>query len=277
MEAVAKTKYLKGSPQKTRLVIDLVRGKNVSKALSILQFTNKRAAGPIAKCLRSAIANATYKAEQENIAIDPDDLWVKRCFVDMGPTKNRRRMRPAPQGRAYFERRHYCHITIELTSEPIVEPVEEAPRVKKGKKANAKTAEKPKTKKPENAAAKDAKPAEKVETEKLEGATEAAEPVKPAEDPVTEKTEEKKEAGADKAKKKEASETKAAEQPVTKTESTKDKEEVAPEKSDDSADSAGSKPVEEKEAKDDDKKADSTEKAEVTGKAESTKDKKDTE
>ena len=117
MEAVAKTKYLKGSPRKARLVIDLIRGVNVSRALSILKFTDKRAADPIAQCLNSAIANATYKAEQQNIAIDTDDLWVKTCFVDMGPHKHRSRMRPAPQGRAYREQRHYCHITIEVTSE----------------------------------------------------------------------------------------------------------------------------------------------------------------
>ena len=117
MEAIAKTKHLKGSPRKARLVIDMIRGQNVSRALAILKFTDKRAADPIAKCLNSAIANATYAAEQQNIAIDPDGLWVKSCFVDMGPTKNRRRMRPAPQGRAYREQRHYCHITIQVTSE----------------------------------------------------------------------------------------------------------------------------------------------------------------
>jgi len=117
MEAIAKTKYLKGSPRKARLVIDLIRGQNVSKALAILKFTDKRAAQPIAKCLNSAIANATYIAEQQNIAIDPDDLWVNLCFVDMGPTKGRRRMRPAPQGRAYREQRHYCHITIQVSSD----------------------------------------------------------------------------------------------------------------------------------------------------------------
>jgi large subunit ribosomal protein L22 len=117
MEAVAKLKHLKGSPRKARLVIDMIRGENVSRALSILKFTDKRAADPIAKCLNSAIANATYSAEQQNIAIDPDDLWVKTCFVDMGAHKNRRRMRPAPQGRAYREQRHYCHITIEVTSD----------------------------------------------------------------------------------------------------------------------------------------------------------------
>ncbi|HEX8248254.1 MAG TPA: 50S ribosomal protein L22 [Pyrinomonadaceae bacterium] len=117
MEAIAKTKHLKGSPRKARLVIDMIRGVNVSRALAILKFTDKRAADPIAKTLLSAIANATFKAEKQNIAIDPDDLFIKSCFVDMGAHKNRRRMRPAPQGRAYREQRHYCHITIEVSSD----------------------------------------------------------------------------------------------------------------------------------------------------------------
>lgn len=117
MEATAKLRHLKGSPRKARLVIDLIRGQRVSRALSILKFTEKRAAEPIAQCLNSAIANATFAAEQKNIAIDPDDLWINLCYVDMGPTKGRKRMRPAPQGRAYREQRHYCHITIQVTSE----------------------------------------------------------------------------------------------------------------------------------------------------------------
>jgi len=143
MEAIAKTKYLKGSPRKARLVIDLIRGENVSRALSILRFTDKRAAQPIAQCLNSAIANATYKAEQANIAIDPDDLWVRTCFVDIGPTKGRSRMRPAPQGRAYRERRHYCHITIEVTSEeqPKTEKELRAEAAKARREAVAKTDE----------------------------------------------------------------------------------------------------------------------------------------
>jgi large subunit ribosomal protein L22 len=117
MEAKASAKYLRGSAQKARLVIDMIRGKNVNKALAILQYTNKRAAGPIEVCLRSAIANASESAEKANIAIDPDDLWVKAAFVDGGPTKNRRRVRPAPQGRAYKERRHFCHVTVMLSTE----------------------------------------------------------------------------------------------------------------------------------------------------------------
>ncbi len=138
MDAIAKAKFLRGSPQKTRLVIDLIRGKNVSNALAILQFTNKRATHNIEKCLRSAIANATFKAEQQNVAIDPDDLWVKSCFVDMGPHKHRRRVRPAPQGRAYREQRYYCHITIELTSDKPADVVAKEERAKAAK-ANAKT------------------------------------------------------------------------------------------------------------------------------------------
>src|ERR687883_1327938 len=117
MEARASARYLRGSAQKARLVVDLIRGKNVNEALAVLQFTHKRAAEGIEKCVRSAVANATEKAEKANIAIDPDDLWVKACFVDMGPTKNRRRFRPAPQGRAYRERRHFCHVTVLLSNE----------------------------------------------------------------------------------------------------------------------------------------------------------------
>jgi large subunit ribosomal protein L22 len=117
MEAKASAKYLHGSAQKARLVVDMIRGKNVNQALAILQFTNKRAAGHIEKCVRSAIANASEAAEKANIAVDPDDLWVKAAFVDRGPTKNRRRMRPAPQGRAYREKRHFCHVTVLLSSD----------------------------------------------------------------------------------------------------------------------------------------------------------------
>jgi large subunit ribosomal protein L22 len=117
MEAKASAKYLRGSAQKARLVVDMIRGKNVNQALAILQYTNKRAADGIEACVRSAIANASEAAEKANIAIDPDELWVKAAFVDRGPTKNRRRVRPAPQGRAYRERRHFCHITVLLSSD----------------------------------------------------------------------------------------------------------------------------------------------------------------
>ncbi len=187
MEAIAKTKYLKGSPRKARLVVDLVRGKNVSKALAILKFTNKRAADPVAKCIRSAVANATYSAEQQNIAIDPDDLWIKACFVDMGPTKSRKRLRPAPQGRAYQERRHYCHITIELTSDVPVEEVSDKPK-KLGKKAIAK-AEAEATKAKAGKTAEKAKDDVKKEAKKASPKAESKKEEKAAVEPEAEKAE----------------------------------------------------------------------------------------
>src|SRR3977135_3177062 len=130
MEAIASSKYLRGSAQKARLVVDMIRGKDVNKALAILKFANKRAAGGIEKCVRSAIANANEAAEKANVSIDPDDLWVKAAYVDRGPTKNRRRVRPPPQGRAYREQRHFCHVTILLSSDERID-------TQKGKKAKS--------------------------------------------------------------------------------------------------------------------------------------------
>jgi large subunit ribosomal protein L22 len=110
MEYRAVGKYLKGSPQKARLVVDLIRGKKAGEALSILQFTRKRAALAVAKVLRSAIANA----EQKSAHVDVDSLVVAKVQVDQGPTKHRRRLRPAPMGRTYREIRRSKHITVYL-------------------------------------------------------------------------------------------------------------------------------------------------------------------
>jgi len=117
MKARAVAKNIKGSPQKARLVIDLIRGQNVNDALAVLKTSRKRAAGPIETTLRSAIANAAQKADQLNVSIDVDSLTVSKAVVDLGPTKWRRRVRPAPMGRAYRERRWQSHITIEVESE----------------------------------------------------------------------------------------------------------------------------------------------------------------
>lgn len=138
MEAIASAKYLRGSAQKARLVVDMIRGKDVNKALAILRYSSKRASTLIEKCVRSAIANANEAAEKANVAIDPDDLWVKTAFVDRGPTKGRRRVRPAPQGRAYREQRHFCHITVLLSNDARPEP--KAARHGDGKAVAAKPA-----------------------------------------------------------------------------------------------------------------------------------------
>jgi large subunit ribosomal protein L22 len=172
MEARASAKFLRGSAQKARLVVDMIRGKNVNEALALLTYANKRAAQGVEKCVRSAIANATEAAEKANVAVDPDDLWVKACFVDMGPTKNRRRVRPAPQGRAYREQRHFHHVTILLSSdEP--EGAKKAGGRKSSKAGKPQTAGTP-GKKSAKAATKRAasKKAERPEETKAAAATE---------------------------------------------------------------------------------------------------------
>lgn len=109
MEAHATAKYLRGSPQKARLVVDLIRGKNVAEALTILRFTKKRASQEITKVLKSAIANAEQKAE----GTDVDSLVVSRVYVNEGPRM--KRLRPAPMGRAYRIQRRMSHITVHVS------------------------------------------------------------------------------------------------------------------------------------------------------------------
>jgi len=117
MEAIAKATNVKISSQKARLVMDLIRGRKYSDAREILRFTNKRAAGLIFKVLESARANAEQLAQKDNVLVDVDLLWVKACYADTGTTKHRRRVRPAPMGRAYRERRHYSHLTVVVSSD----------------------------------------------------------------------------------------------------------------------------------------------------------------
>jgi large subunit ribosomal protein L22 len=106
MEASATYKYVRISPQKARLVIDQIRGKSVSQAFSILNFTKKRVTGDVEKILRSAVANAEQKSEH----LDVDDLVVSQAFVNEGPRQ--KRVRPAPMGRAYRYQRRTSSITV---------------------------------------------------------------------------------------------------------------------------------------------------------------------
>ncbi len=108
MEAKATVRYLRISPQKVRLVVDLIRGKRVGQAIDILRFTKKRGAQHVEKLLHSAIANAQNKEEN----VDVDELFVKRTYVNEGPRM--KRIRPAPMGRAYRYQRRMANITIEL-------------------------------------------------------------------------------------------------------------------------------------------------------------------
>jgi large subunit ribosomal protein L22 len=173
MEATASARYLRGSAQKARLVVDMIRGKDVNHALAILRFSKKRAAGHIAKCMQSAIANANEAAEKANVSIDPDDLWVRTAFVDRGPTKNRRRVRPAPQGRAYREQRHFCHVTISLSNDEKPAPKGSKPDTAAEEAKPAKLAASPRRKRGGAAAAPRAKRAT-PKTESAEGAEKPA-------------------------------------------------------------------------------------------------------
>ena len=111
MEATATLKYLKASPQKVRLVADLVRGKKVEEALNILRFTRKSCAKDLEKLLRSAVANA----ENKEASADVDELVVSKIYVNEGPRE--KRIQPAPMGRAYQVQKRKAHVTVHVSDE----------------------------------------------------------------------------------------------------------------------------------------------------------------
>ena len=106
MEARAEARYIRVSPQKARLVVDLIRGRNAGEALNILRATNKRIAPAVEKVLRSAIANA----QNLSTDVDVDKLVVAEAYVNEGPRS--KRVRPAPMGRAYRYQRRSSHIAV---------------------------------------------------------------------------------------------------------------------------------------------------------------------
>jgi large subunit ribosomal protein L22 len=108
MEARAEARYVRVSPQKARLVVDLIRGLNAGRAISILRSTNKRIAPAVEKVLRSAIANAENRHED----VDVDKLYVSEAYVNEGPRM--KRIRPAPMGRAYRYQRRIAHIVVKV-------------------------------------------------------------------------------------------------------------------------------------------------------------------
>jgi large subunit ribosomal protein L22 len=112
MEYRAETRFVRVSPQKARLVLDLIRGKRVEDALNTLAFNKKRIAGKIEKLVRSAVENANYLSTEKNIDVELDNLYVKRAVANDGPRM--KRIRPAPMGRAYRYVRRIAHIEIAL-------------------------------------------------------------------------------------------------------------------------------------------------------------------
>src|ERR1700690_4356418 len=110
IEAIAMARHVRMSPQKVRLVVDLIRGERAEDALQILRFTKKRATRDVEKVLRSAIANAERKAEDAGASLDVDHLYVSECYVNEG--SRWKRLRPAPMGRAFRYQRRTAHIIV---------------------------------------------------------------------------------------------------------------------------------------------------------------------
>ena len=118
MLAKAEARYVRSSPQKVRLVVDLIRGRSANEARIILRQTNKRMAPMVLKVLDSAIANA----ENRNNDVDVDELVVAEAYVNEGPRM--KRVRPAPMGRAYRYQRRMAHIVVKVSEKKQAEPVE---------------------------------------------------------------------------------------------------------------------------------------------------------
>src|SRR5260370_26693182 len=112
VEFGAEVGYLRVSPQKARLVLDLIKGRKVEDARNTLAFTKKRVAAHVGKLLQSALDNANFLATEKNLDVEIDNLYVKRAVANDGPRM--KRMRPAQQGRAYRYVRRIAHIALVL-------------------------------------------------------------------------------------------------------------------------------------------------------------------
>jgi large subunit ribosomal protein L22 len=112
MEFKAKARFIRVSPQKARLVLDLIKGRRVEDALTTLAFTKKRIAPDIEQLLRSAVENANYLSGEKGLDVDVDNLYVKHAIANDGPRM--KRIRPAPMGRAYRYQRRISHMEIVL-------------------------------------------------------------------------------------------------------------------------------------------------------------------
>jgi large subunit ribosomal protein L22 len=144
MEFRAQARFMRVSPQKARLVLNLIKGKRAEDALNTLAFTKKRVAPTVEKLLRSAIENANYVSTEKGVDVDVDSLYVKSAVANDGPRM--KRIRPAPMGRAYRYVRRISHIELVLAErgkdrEALASTVDEEPAQTKAparKKAVAK-------------------------------------------------------------------------------------------------------------------------------------------
>jgi len=136
----AEAKFQRTSPQKAKLVLDMIKGLRVEQAINTIHFSTKRMAPVVEKVLRSAIANASYVSDEQGLDVDVDNLYVATAIANEGPRM--KRIRPAPMGRAFRYQRRLCHIIVTVAEKgKTVEAANAAPV------ASAKTAGKPAAKK----------------------------------------------------------------------------------------------------------------------------------
>jgi large subunit ribosomal protein L22 len=136
IEAHATARYVRTSAQKAGLVLALIRGTDVGRALATLQYSRKLIAKDIAKVLRSAIANAQQK---EGFSGDVDRLYVAKCWADQGPSM--KRIRPAPMGRAFRVVKRTAHLTVAVAERPVKAASPAAPAKKRAPRAKKEKAE----------------------------------------------------------------------------------------------------------------------------------------
>src|SRR5580704_16545895 len=142
-EFKAQARFQRVSPQKARLVLELIKGRSVEEALNTVAFTKKGVAPMVEKVLRSALQNANYLSQEQGLDVDVDNLYVKQAVANDGPRM--KRIRPAPMGRAYRYQRRLTHIILSVAERAdasrsdLVTRVEEPASAKPGKKAKPAT------------------------------------------------------------------------------------------------------------------------------------------
>ena len=129
----AEAKFQRTSPQKAKLVLDMIKGLRVEQAINTIHFSTKRMAPVVEKVLQSAIANASYLSDEEGLDVDVDNLYVRTAVANEGPRM--KRIRPAPMGRAFRYQRRLAHIIVTVaekkSASAVGAAVTEAPAAKK--------------------------------------------------------------------------------------------------------------------------------------------------
>ena len=123
----AEAKFQRTSPQKAKLVLDLIKGLRVEQALNTVHFSTKRMAPVVEKVLRSAIQNATYVSQEQGLDVDVDNLYVRTAVANEGPRM--KRIRPAPMGRAFRYQRRLAHIIVTVAEKKSVTASQRSRRV----------------------------------------------------------------------------------------------------------------------------------------------------